>query len=157
MNPSAEELRVLSSTPGRIRLHLPDRAAGCLDAIEDRLARLHGVGEVRVNLLTGNALLHFDTRTTDETRLLAQLKGVWREHVSAVERRETATSSLLRIGVRGIVGHAVVDSIWFAAGFLGQTLGLPLAGLGPLHVLMDLAVWGLALKSCSRNSRLPAS
>src|SRR5581483_9429692 len=55
-----------------------------------------------------------------------------------------AGRSLLRVGVRGLLGHAVVDSLWFGAGFLGSALGLPLAGLGPLHVLMDIAVWTMA-------------
>jgi hypothetical protein len=63
-----------------------------------------------------------------------------------------ATSLWLRVGVRGLLGHALVDSLWFTAGFLGKALGLPLAGLGPLHVLMDVAVWGAALGSASGGS-----
>jgi hypothetical protein len=177
MNTSVEEMPVLSLTPGRVRLHLPDCATGRVDAIEDLLSRLRGVENVHVNRRTGNALIHFDPRTTDEKRLLAGLQKKWQglltrqERVNAprsktpardgirvpVARRVPATSSLLRIGVRGLLGHAVVDSVWFAAGFLGASLGLPLAGLGPLHILMDFAVWGMALKSGSPHSRLPAS
>ena len=63
----------------------------------------------------------------------------------------------MRVGVRGLLGHAAVDSVWFAAGFLGETLGLPLAGLGPLHVLMDIAVWGMALASGTGRSHSAAT
>jgi hypothetical protein len=45
-----------------------------------------------------------------------------------------------------------VDSLWFGAGFLGSAFGLPLAGLGPLHVLMDIAVWGMALGSANGHA-----
>jgi hypothetical protein len=65
----------------------------------------------------------------------------------AVEGRGPSTSPLIRVGVRGVLGHAAVDSLWFAAGFLGEAIGLPLGGLGPLHVLTDIAVWGIALGS----------
>jgi hypothetical protein len=102
-------------------------------------------------------LIHFNVAVTDEKRLLAELQGQWDQLLAAhkgvdvtavpVERREPARASLLRVGVRGFLGHAVVDSVWFAAGFLGETLGLPLAGLGPLHILTDIAVWAIALAS----------
>ena len=60
---------------------------------------------------------------------------------------KSAQGQVFITSVRGLLGHGAVDSVWFAAGFLGESLGLPLAGLGPLHVLMDIAVWGMALAS----------
>jgi hypothetical protein len=144
--PAVEHLRVLSLIPGRIRVHLLDWTGDDGERIEHRLGRLRGVESVEVNPLTGNALIRFDRQTTDEKALLMELDQT-REGLAAEQRREAVTSPLLRIGARGLLGHAVVDSFWFAAGFLGEALGLPLAALGPLHLLTDLAVWTVALGS----------
>src|SRR5262249_9076855 len=149
---------------GRLRLHLPSRTAEGVDRIEERLGRVQGVESVKANPLTGNVFIHFDPRTTGEKRSLKDLQNVLDELVAApapppaprsrtapkdgsrqpVERRGRSTSPWIRVGMRGLLGHAVVDSVWFAAGFLGKSLGLPLGGLGPLHVLVDIAVWGMA-------------
>ena len=163
MSSSAERLRVLSLIPGRMRLHLPGWTARDLDEIEDRLGRVQGVKSVRANRLTGNVLIHFDPRTTDEQALLVDLPKMWhglfavqahramaapREGIGQpVQGRGPVTSPLVRVGVRGVLGHAAVDSVWFGVGFLGEALGLPFAGLGSLHVLADVAVWGVALAS----------
>jgi hypothetical protein len=111
-----------------------------------------GVQTVRANSLTHNVLVHFDRHAVSPQAILAALRST----VASRERQrpEAVSSSrplsgvplLLRAGVRGLVGHAVVDALWFGAGFLGQSAGLPLAGaLGPVHVLLDVAVWGMAL------------
>jgi hypothetical protein len=151
----------LSLIPGRIRLNLPGCTANDVGQIETLLYRVKGIKSVQANRLTGNVLIHFDLSTSDEQRLLAKLQEAWSElfgvlSVTLAARGGTrkpvggqsgSTSSLLRVGVRGLLGHAIVDSLWFGAGFLGSAFGLPLAGLGPLHVLTDIAVWGIALGS----------
>jgi hypothetical protein len=152
---SAECVRVLSLIPGRVRLHLPGSTTDDAQRIEDHLLRIKEVKSAQANPLTRNILIHFDHRTTDADTLLAKLNVVlgelpddkrpasvgWSDtHVQA-----NAGYSPVRVVVRGLLGHAVVDSLWFGAGFLGSAMGLPLAGLGPLHVLMDLAVWMTAL------------
>jgi hypothetical protein len=63
MGPSAERLRVLSLTPGRMRLHLPGWTAGDADRVEARLDRVRGVESVQANPLTGNLLIRFDPRS----------------------------------------------------------------------------------------------
>jgi hypothetical protein len=152
-----------------VRLHLPGWVAGGVDPVEDRLRRIQGVESVQANRWTENVLIHFDRSVTDEHKLLADLREAWaglngaprwtpavRQHLRRpVERPSASPPSWLRVGMRGLLGHAAVDSLWFAAGFLGESLGLPLAGLGPLHVLLDLGVWGLALRSGTRRHHAP--
>jgi hypothetical protein len=162
----AENVRVLSLVPGRMRLHLPGWAAAEACQIETGLCRVKGVKSVQANPLTGNVLIQFDRSTTDEQRLLAglqkalaerpgarPLKSAARDGMRPVAGQGVSRSSLLRVGVRGVLGHAAVDSLWFTAGFLGESIGLPLAGLGPVHVVMDIAVWGMALASGTPHHR----
>ena len=148
------DYQVLSLVPGRMRLHLPGWKDGDAEWIENRLRQINGVERVQANPLTGNALVHFDQRMTDKDTLLAKLVEILDElpndeqptsaDGASVSQPANDGRSLLRVGVRGLLGHAVVDSLWFGAGFLGSAMGLPLAGLGPLHVLMDIAVWTMA-------------
>jgi hypothetical protein len=156
--------------PGRVRLHLSGWTASEQEWIESRLGRVQGVESVQANPLTENLLIRFDSRSTDERRLLMELQetlaGLFAAEQPAsassakaapgdafrdpVQGGGFTTSTVLRAGVRGLLGHAAVDSLWFAAGFLGKSLGLPLlAGLGPLHVVLDIAVWGAALGSAA--------
>jgi hypothetical protein len=117
-------------------------------------------------------LIYFDYRTTDEKTLLVKLQQAWDalraeyERVQApatkasprdasihpAESQSSAASSLMRVGVRGLVGHAAVDSLWFAAALIGESFGLPLAGLGMVHVFLDIAVCGMALCAGLRPS-----
>jgi hypothetical protein len=164
MSSWAGKFHVLSLIPGRVRLHFPNWSTGGVDQIEDRLGRVPGVQSVEANRLTGNVLIHFDPRISDANKLLMDLQKEWDQLRPAVpslpvpgegrgQRAEGApTSRWIRVGVGGLLGHAVVDSLWFGAGFLGSAVGLPLAGLGPLHVLMDIAVWGMALGSANGPS-----
>jgi hypothetical protein len=139
---------VLSQTPGRLRLHLPDWDGGQAERIEARLRDVRGVEAAHANPLTGNVLVLFDPRAARSEEILAALcRRPERNREERGSGRRLSARSLLRVGVRGLLGHAVVDALWFGAGFLGQSLGLPLAGLGPLHLLMDVAVWGAALAS----------
>lgn len=147
---TADSPLVLSLVPGRMRLHLPEWTGEDVEWIEDHLLPIRGVRSVHANQLTGNILIHFDRSTTDEKSLRAALGEAWGELLASQrqsndERSADAGRSSLRIVVRGLLGHAVVDSLWFGAGILGSAMGLPLAGLGPLHVLMDIAVWTMAV------------
>ena len=168
----SRELRVLSLVPGRLRLHLPGWAGRDVERVQNRLRRVNGVDSVEANPLTGNALIRFDRQTTSEKTLLGELQEAWdgwlaeQDRVPAprsgtasmrrvgdhVGESGIASSSLVRAGVRALLGHAALDSLWFAGGFLGEALGLPLAGLGPLHLLMDVGVWVAALGSGNSNS-----
>lgn len=154
MRALAENFRVLSVIPGRLRLHLTGWTNGSAERIEDFLRRINGVKSVQANLLTRNVLVQFDPLVTDADTLLAKLskavdelandEGSVSANASCSDQPANAGRSLLRVGMRGLLGHAVVDSLWFGAGFLGSAMGLPLAGLGPLHFLMDVAVWTMA-------------
>lgn len=145
----AEGPRILSLVPGRMRVHLPGGTGGERQRLDILLRRLPGVESVQANPRTGNVLIHFDPRLTDAQRLLPALpRGPGPGH-------SRWGSALARVGVRGLIGHAVVDTLWFGAGFLGQSVGLPLAGLGPLHLLLDALVWGAALASGAEGPGLP--
>jgi hypothetical protein len=116
--------------------------------------------------LTGNVLIRFDPRTTGPQPVVAALQprgpgpqGIFaqaaRNGTTAPQGRTSSASPLLQAAVRGILGHAAVDALWFGAGFLGQSVGLPLAGLGPLHLLSDVLVWGAALTSATGVKTAP--
>jgi hypothetical protein len=149
---STEHPGVLSCIPGRIRLHLPGWKGEHAERIENGLRCIKGVQRAQANRLTGNILIHFDCQTTDEGTLLARVNEALDELPKDGWPADVGRS-LLRVGVRGMLGHAVVDSLWFGAGFLGSAMGLPLAGLGPLHVLMDIAVWTMAFSGESQKIR----
>jgi hypothetical protein len=162
-----------------MRLHLPAWTRSDGERIANRLWRVNGIESIDANPLTGNVLIRFARNTTVEQRLLAALDETGADGVGAPREKsstrdgtrqmeggqEGSTSTLLRVSVHGLIGHAAVDSLWFAAGYLGKSIGLPLAALGPLHVLMEIVVWGMALTnkgvgtlySCSDNQRSASS
>jgi hypothetical protein len=149
-----ERPRILSQTPGRLRVHLPGWHGGQPDRIETRVRQLPGVDAARANPLTGNVLIRFDPRVTGPQPLLEALRPQPGPDGAGGELgRGFSATPFLRVGVRGLLGHAAVDALWFGAGFLGRSVGLPLAGLGPLHLLMDVVVWGAALASAGGASR----
>jgi hypothetical protein len=140
---------VLSLVPGRMRVHLPGWDGDEPDRIEARLRALPGVEAARANPLTGNVLVRFDRRAVEAPAILAALQAQPGPG-SAGPGPGRLAAPLLRVGVRGVLGHAVVDAAWFGAGFLGRSAGLSLAAwLGPLHLLSDILVWGAALASVS--------
>ena len=67
-------LNVLSSLPGRLRIHIPGvcewRSAG-----ERRIAALPGVKYCQVNPYTQNCLLHYDPDRVEESALLGAISG----------------------------------------------------------------------------------
>jgi hypothetical protein len=155
-------LQVLSLIPGRMRLHLEVWTGTQPDAIEACLRQLRGVEAVQANPVTGNVLIHFRPQATNLAAIVPALHHFFPAEKLAGGRLDTeavpdsasdSTSRLGKVAVRGIVGHACVDSVYFGAGFLGRSLGLPLMGwLGPLHLLFDIAVWSAALASVRKPS-----
>lgn len=152
---SGDNFRILSLIPGRMRLHLPGWTEGDAQRIEDHLRRVDGVQRVQANPLTRNILVRFDPRSTEKSMLLEKLGGELTLYATGEDRAifspRVPHPSLVKVGVRGLLGHAIVDSLWLGAGFLGKAVGLPLAMLGPLHILMDIGVWTLAFQSVSRT------
>lgn len=145
---TANTPRILSQTPGRMRVHLAGWTEEELARIEPWLRQLPAVESVQANRLTGNVLIRFDPQRIETAALLAMLQQPPEPELVPQEEPELVSSStLLKVGMRGVLGHAMVDALWFGAGYLGKRMGLPLAGLGPLHVLLDFVVWGAALTS----------
>jgi hypothetical protein len=145
-----QQFRVLSQTPGRVRIHVSVWSNEPVESIEGRLLRVFGVEVVKANPLTSNVLVRFDPMLVGTEEIVAALRqqpGPGFERAKTEPGREVSVPPLLRAGARGLLGHAAVDALWFGAGFLGKRLGLPLSALGPLHVLLDLVVWSAAFAS----------
>jgi hypothetical protein len=153
---------ILSLIPGRVRMHLPGWREGEGPRIEAELGLLPGVEEVRASALTGNVLIHFDASATSLEALLAgSLRraiarpelaarhapagtgtgGVRRPVRRAIQAR--GGRALLRAGLLGVIGHALVDTVFYAVTFTNP-FGLPLAPLGVLHLGLDVFVWTAA-------------
>ncbi len=142
--------QVLSQTPGRMRVHLPGFCDEQADWLEARLREIPGVEDVQANPVTRNVLIRFDRRTTCTEAIMATLPRLLEPapRGAMTDTGPRFSSSLLRASVRGFLGHAVADAVWFGAGFLGRRSGLPLlVWLGPLHVLVDVVIWGSVLAS----------
>jgi hypothetical protein len=135
-----------------MRLHLPDWQARGADQIEDCLGRLPGVRSVRANALTGNALIRFDPQATTGPDLLTAIGRLEAGpshsggESNGVAKGMPAGSGnrYLWAGLRGLLGHALVDTVYYTVTFT-QPFGLPLAGLGILHLGLDVVVWTAAL------------
>jgi len=137
-----------------LRVHLPGWHDEQADWLKARLREVPGVKDVQANPLTANVLIRFDQRTTGTETILAALQPEPVPQRPRSEGQGHSVSPLLQVGIRGLLGHAVVDAAWFGAGFLGRSAGLPLlAWLGPLHVVVDVMVWGAALASVNGLSR----
>ena len=162
MRPDAfEQPRVLSRTPGRLRVHLPGWEGGGRDEIEAGLRGLGGVDSVRANPLTGNVLIGFDPRVIAEKDLLAALARLAPGRHEARGPNEFGGesgrgSAVLRAGLRGLLGHALVDTLFYTVAF-AEPFGLPLAGLGVLHLGFDVVAWGVALAPLLGENGAPRS
>ena len=135
--------RVLSSTPGRLRLHLPGRHGEQAGRVEALLRELPGVEAAQASPLTGNVLVRFDPRATSADAVLAAA-GVGGIPDAPPSPSSARGGKLLRAGLRGLVGHALVDAAWYTVTFT-EPFGLPLAGLGVLHLGLDVVAWTAAL------------
>jgi hypothetical protein len=81
----AQGLHVLHTVPGRLRVRLPDAPESRHREIEAGIRRVPGVTGARANVLTGNILIHFDTRVLDQASVLVALDAVRREAPGARE------------------------------------------------------------------------
>jgi hypothetical protein len=149
-----EDHRILSVTTGRLRMRLPPGAATEANRprVESELSRRPGVQSAHVNPLTGNALVYFDPRRTTAHALVAAAGGLGPVPPAArvsteVTRRALRAPSrraLVQAGMRGLLGHALVDAVFYALVF-AEPFGLPLAALGGLHLAFDVVAWTAAL------------
>jgi hypothetical protein len=145
--------RVLSAIPGRLRVHLPSWHDEQTDRIEAQLRQVPGVEAVQANPLTGNVLIHFNPRATSAQAILATAGALdgeqqaddisWREETPS-PASSTRGGRWLRAGLRGLLGHALVDTAFYTITF-AEPFGLPLAGLGVLHLGLDVLVWTAVL------------
>jgi hypothetical protein len=136
--------RVVSHTPGRIRIHLFNWRRERPEDIEAGLRKLPGVKAARTNPLTGNVLIHFDPQITTAEVLVAAADGLAPKPDATLPSPSGNGAAVLRAGLRGLAGHALVDTVFYVLAFT-QPFGLPLAGLGVLHLGLDLIAWTVAL------------
>jgi hypothetical protein len=158
--------RVLHRLPGRLRVHLPGWSGPGREQLEQALALVPGVRSAQANPLTGNVLICFDPRQVPEGLLRVALDAAVRALRAAqgVEGAGEAPGAspggggalgqgaLLRAGLRGLLGHALVDALFYAVTF-SRPFGLPLAPLGALHLGLDVLVWGVALAPLLETAR----
>jgi magnesium-transporting ATPase (P-type) len=95
---------ILSSIPGRIRVHLPHWPGNGQRSLERRVRTLPGVRRVEANPITGNILINFDPRTTDENALLAIL-GTARQATDGLPE-DKPLPPVMHEGGSGPVRHA---------------------------------------------------
>lgn len=147
--------RVLSAIPGRLRIHLPGWHGEQADHIEAQLRQTPGIEAVHANPLTRNVLIHFNPRATSAQALLAAAGAL---DVESPDEQQATSSARrgqwLQVGLRGLLGHALVDTAFYTITF-AEPFGLPLAGLGVLHLGLDVVVWTLALAPLLEPSRTP--
>ncbi len=141
---------VPSHTPGRLRVNLPGWRGERPDRMETRLHHLPCVIAARANPLTGNVLIYFDPQLATAEVLLTAVDSLVSKPADA-QRSPSADGpvapggrAVVRAGLRGLVGHALVDTVFYAVSFT-QPFGLPLAGLGVLHLGFDILAWTAAL------------
>ena len=158
MDALIERLQVLSLIPGRVRFHLRGWAGIPQEQIENGLRTLPGVERVRANPTTGNILLHFDSRITTAEALLGTAVTGRRALPSAQKLIDLGrmpetkpepvpgpgTTKVVQAGMCALIGHLLIDSVFYAITF-SQPFGLPLAGLGVLHLGFDVVVWAATL------------
>ncbi|MDP9457924.1 MAG: haloacid dehalogenase, partial [Actinomycetota bacterium] len=79
---AAGEPRVVHAIPGRMRVHLPGWEGRGPRGLEARLRRVRGVSSARANPLTGNVLIRFDPKETDDEDVLRAVDGLEPEELS---------------------------------------------------------------------------
>ncbi|HEV2405461.1 MAG TPA: hypothetical protein VGR88_08420, partial [Ktedonobacterales bacterium] len=72
----AAEPRVLSSTPGRVRVHAPNWSGDGPRGLEAALRAIPGVRRAEATPATGNVLVHYDPGATDVSRVLQTLRDL---------------------------------------------------------------------------------
>ena len=72
----AEEPRVLHTVPGRVRVYVPGWSGQGKRSIETRLREVRGVRSAQANALTGNILVQFDPKVTNEQTIVATVNSL---------------------------------------------------------------------------------
>jgi hypothetical protein len=102
MNGSRTAFTYLHSTPGRMRIRIPDRRGddGFSVQIERDLVQHPGVQQVQANPLTGSVLILFDPRCIDDRQILSELEriGLDSDLISSPQPPMTVTDLPVRIG-----------------------------------------------------------
>jgi copper chaperone CopZ len=122
----------LHSTPGRMRIRVPDRRGDerfCRE-MEQKLTRNPGITQVRANPLTGSVLILFDPRRVDDRQILADLgqMGLVGDLISPAsnpipEATPLAAITELSAKIGVAVGKELVKAV------LAQTVCHPVIGL----------------------------
>jgi calcium-translocating P-type ATPase len=108
---SPDKPRILSSIPGRIRIHLPHWQGNGQRSLERRVRALPGVRRVEANALTGNILIGFDPVATNEQTLLSVLNTAEQDTAGLPEDKplppvvhdaDNGSLRVARITVRGL-------------------------------------------------------
>jgi magnesium-transporting ATPase (P-type) len=92
--------QVLSSSRGRLRVHLPGWSGAAAGALEARLRQAPGVRAAEANPLTRNALLTFDPDRTSADALVGHLRAVCPDPPPPAPEVEVLSSSPGRLRVR---------------------------------------------------------
>lgn len=128
MSTSGNTYRLVSATPGRVRLHLIEWSGGDRRQLECRLSALPGVRGVSASTLTRNVLLHFDPAITSAGRLAASAASIVRRRMGAGDPT-TTLHACRRI-------HAVLERL---SDVIGNVHAVPLLRLA-LHALLGRRV-----------------
>src|SRR5947209_17264008 len=78
-----QQPRLLHAIPGRVRVHLPAWQGAGRRQLERQLRQLPGVRKVEANQLTGNLLVQFDPRATDQQTVLDAVHALEPEPAAA--------------------------------------------------------------------------
>jgi calcium-translocating P-type ATPase len=109
------DIRVIHSSRGRLRVHLPRWSGKGERRLAQESAHLHGVMAAQANHLTRNILLHYDPRATSESALLGALGGLQfdvrppeppRAALPSVVTEGNGREQHARIAVRGLERNA---------------------------------------------------
>jgi cation transport ATPase len=101
---------VVHSLPGRLRVHLP-RYTAHGRRLAGPIRRLPGVTRARANPLTGNVLIEFDPRATDEDRLLDGLAELGADAESEPGDEATPPHAVVEKHPGGRRAHVAVRGI----------------------------------------------
>lgn len=115
----------LHSTPGRMRIRVPERRGDeeFARAVEHALGAVDGITRVTANPVTGSFLIQFDLRRIDDRQILAELgrMGLQGDLVSSPATPERAVHSHAVLALSTRVGAAIGKELAKAA--LGRVVG----------------------------------
>jgi len=103
----AQELSVLHTLPGRVRVHMSGWSGQGKRDLEKQIRQVWGVQRVQANPLTGNVLVQFDPTITDEQAIVGLVRAIELEEVEPVKAQEHVHPRVLVRQTRGKV-HARV-------------------------------------------------